>query len=663
MSEKIKITLEVDDKGSVKNVEQLGNKLDAAKKAGEKAADGIELTTKAAKKGASAFKRLGSAIKGGFAVGAVVKGLDMLSQGLMSNQKTQDIFNRAIIVFQGLINGTVEVLEPFFKAIMKAFTSPKEAWDDLVSAFEAGGKWINDNIIDGVLNFFIIRINDLQIGFLKAKKAWNDLTLDFEESAEIQDKINKLTAENSKLTEENGKKVDNIVAVYEKAKNSVVKAANTIKKNTKEAFDNSGAILAAEKNLARLQIAFQGIVEQYDRQSELQRQIRDDETKTIDERIAANEKLAEVLEEGQKKELENLEKQIAQQQIRLSNNKGNIEIENEILALQAEKTAVEAKYTGLKSEQLTNINSLEKEGIELKRAEMEGTIEANAIISQSNADLLADTLEGFDARQKALDDEFAQRSELLNTELSQLKEGTQAYVDAVNEKKILEAQFTSDSKALAKELADYKKEQDQKVREQAVDSLNKVMDVSKAFLENSNTQLDKDYENRVENLKKLGYTEEQISKMRDGELQKIDERARKNFEIAKNINYAQTLLSTIQGTQSAFTTANKSPLTALFPAYPYIQAGLAAAFGAAQLQQIGQSDYMSKMTPSAGGGGGMGSASGPSVGIIQGQMSQTSQLQAELNSQMRRPTRAYVVGQNVTTQQSLDRHILENATL
>ena len=88
MAEKIKITLEVDDKGSIKVVDQLGDKLDAAKKAGEKAADGIESTTKAAKKGESSFKRLGSAIKGGFAVGAVVKGLDMLSQGLMSNQKT-----------------------------------------------------------------------------------------------------------------------------------------------------------------------------------------------------------------------------------------------------------------------------------------------------------------------------------------------------------------------------------------------------------------------------------------------------------------------------------------------------------------------------------------------------------------------------------------------
>jgi len=51
------------------------------------------------------------------------------------------------------------------------------------------------------------------------------------------------------------------------------------------------------------------------------------------------------------------------------------------------------------------------------------------------------------------------------------------------------------------------------------------------------------------------------------------------------------------------------------------------------------------------------------VGIVSGQMNQTNQLQAQLNSQMSRPTRAYVVGQNVTSQQSLDRHIAQNATL
>ena len=617
MAEKIKVTLEVDESGSVKVVEKLGDKLDDVKKAGEKAVDGIESTTKAAKKGASAFKRLGSAIKGGFAVGAVVKGLDLLAQGLMSNQKTQDIFNRAMIVFQGLINGTVEVLEPFFKAIMKAFTSPKEAWDDLVSAFEAGGKWINDNIIDGVLNFFIIRINELQIGFLKAKKAWNDLTRDFEESAEIQDKINKLTAENSKLTEENGKKVDNIVAVYEKAKNSVVKAANTIKKNTQEAFDNSEAILNAEKNLGRLQIAFQGIVEKYDRQAELQRQIRDDETKTIDERIAANEKLAEVLEEGQKKELENLENQIAQQQIRLSNNKGNIQIENEILALQAEKTAVEAKYTGLYSEQKTNINALDKEGIELKRAEMEGTIEANAIIAQSEADLLADSLKGFDLKKQAMQEEFLARRKMLDDEIAANKEGTAAYVEAVNEKKILDAQYAADVKALTKE-------QQQFIEDQA--------------------QKEKDTNQAVQDAKMASVM---------GALAGVQALLGADSKYGKALAVAQAIISTYQGASKALGQGG------VFG--PVAAAGVIAQ-GLAQVRSIMSTD-LPEAPMGGGGGGSVSMPSGPSVGIIQGQMSQTSQLQAELNSQMRKPTRAYVVGQNVTTQQSLDRHILENATL
>ena len=619
MAEKIKFTIDIDDTGSAKVVDNLADKLNDVKKAGGKAADGIEESSKAAKKGETSFKKLGTSIKGGFAVGAAIKGLDLLAQGLMSNQKTQDIFNRALIIFQGLINGTVEVLEPFFKVIMRAFTSPKQAWDDLVGAFESGAKWINQNIIQGVLNFFIMRINDLEIGFLKARKAWNDLTRDFEESAEIQDKINKLTAENSKLTEENVKKVDNIVAVYEKAKKTVIDAAKTIQKNTQEAFDNSEAILAAEKNIVRLQIAMQGIIEKYDKQAELQRQARDNESNTIEERIKANEKLAEVLDEGQKKELENLEEQIAQQRIRLSNNKGNIQIENEIAALIQEKAGVESKYTGLRSEQMTNIFSLEKEGIELKKAAALGTIEANALMAQSEADLLANTLEGFAAKKQALTDEFMARRELLDSEIANNKEGTQAYIDAVNEKKLLDAQYVADVKSNESDLLKFQEEVNQKK---------------------------KDDDKSVAEAKMEALTQG---------ISGVQALVGEDSKYAKALAVSQAIINTYQGASKALAQGG-------------IFGGIAAAgviaSGLANVRAI-----MATETPEApmggggGGGGAMPSISGPSVGIIQGQMSQTSQLQAEMNAQMKRPTRAYVVGQNVTTQQSLDRHILENATL
>jgi hypothetical protein len=107
------------------------------------------------------------------------------------------------------------------------------------------------------------------------------------------------------------------------------------------------------------------------------------------------------------------------------------------------------------------------------------------------------------------------------------------------------------------------------------------VELSNAFLENSSKRLDADYDNRIAKLKELGYNEEQIANMRDAELERINERAKENFEIAKKLQYAQTLLSTIQGTQEAFTTANKSPITPFFPAYPFLQAAAAAAVQAA----------------------------------------------------------------------------------
>jgi hypothetical protein len=618
MAEKIKITLEVDESGSIKVVDQLGDKLDDVKKAGEKAADGIESTTKAAKKGESTFSKLGSAIKGAFAIGGVMKILDTLASLFMENQKVVNLLNQAMVVLQGVMNGVIEVLNPLFSALMRAFTSPKQAWDNLMESFQQGANWIKTNLIDFVFNKFIEWANDAQIAVLKLQKTWNEWTKDTEKAVEIQKEINALEKENGELQNENAKKIGNIKKVANDVKDFYVGVATTIAKSTKKAFDNKEVLANAEHNIERLGILFQGIVEKYDLMAEQQRQIRDDETKTISERIAANNELAKVLDEGAKKEKENLQARIGLLQTQQNLLGATKERSNEILSLQQELTAVDAKYAGLKSEQLTNINALEKEGIELKKAQAEGTIEANAIISQSNADLLADTLEGFDARQKALDDEFAQRSELLNTELSQLKEGTQAYVDAVNEKKILEAQFTADSKALASE----------RVR----------------FIgENAEAELE------IEKELQQGKVDAVM-----GAMAGLQTLLGEDSKYGKALAVAQAIISTYQGASKALGQGG------VFG--PVAAAGVIAQ-GLAQVRSIMATELPDSPMGGGSGGGSVSMPSGPSVGIIQGQMSQTSQLQAELNSQMRRPTRAYVVGQNVTTQQSLDRHILENATL
>ena len=619
MAEKIKITLEVDESGSIKVVDQLGDKLDDVKKAGEKAADGIESTTKAAKKGESTFSKLGSTIKSAFAIGGVMKILDTLGSLFMENQKVVNLLNQAMVVLQGVMNGVIEVLDPLFSALMRAFTSPKQAWDNLMESFQQGANWIKENLIDFVFNKFIEWANDAQIAVLKLRKAWNEWTGDTEEAKKIQEEINALQDENNKLNEENAKKVQNIQKVVSNVKEVVVGAFNTIAKSTKKAFDNKEILANAEFNINKLAALYTGIVEKYDLMAEKQRQIRDDETKTISERMQANEELAKILDEGAQKEKENLQSRIGILQTQQNLLGKTKERELEILSLRQELTGVDAKYAGLKSEQLTNINALEKEAIELKRAEAEGTIEANAIISQSEADRLADSLEGFDARKKAIDEEYKSRSELLATEISQLKEGTQAYVDAINEKKVLDAQYAADVRANETELAQFKKDKAQEEKELA-------QSVAQA----------------------------KVDALMSG-IQGVQELVSADSEYGKALAIAQAVINTYQGASKALGQGG------VFG--PIAAAGVIAS-GLAQVRSIMQTEL--PKSPMGGGGGGGSSASmpsGPSVGIVSGQMNQTNQLQAQLNSQMAKPTRAYVVGQNVTSQQSLDRHILQNATL
>lgn len=65
------------------------------------------------------------------------------------------------------------------------------------------------------------------------------------------------------------------------------------------------------------------------------------------------------------------------------------------------------------------------------------------------------------------------------------------------------------------------------------------------------------------------------------------------------------------------------------------------------------------------GGGSAGSAPsiGPSVGIVNSQIDSGTQIAQTLNNALNKPPKAYVVSQNVTTGQSLDRHIDQNATI
>ena len=221
------------------------------------------------------------------------------------------------------------------------------------------------------------------------------------------------------------------------------------------------------------------------------------------------------------------------------------------------------------------------------------------------------------AKQNGLDTEAIEIARL--NELNDIK--LQYAQEAYDAQKVLDDKAQADKDAAnAKELADAKMLQDAKFK-MAQDGLALISNITQLFG------------------------------------QKNEKQAKKAFQIDKAAKIASATMSGIEGTINAYKTAQSSPITALLPVYPVIQAGLAAAFAATNIAAIGQQKFEGGgpgPDVSAGGGGG---TQAPSFNVVGD--SGVNQL-AELQQQ---PTQAYVVCGEVTTAQALDRNRVQNATL
>ena len=145
----------------------------------------------------------------------------------------------------------------------------------------------------------------------------------------------------------------------------------------------------------------------------------------------------------------------------------------------------------------------------------------------------------------------------------------------------------------------------------------------------------------------------------------IGKLAGEDSKVGKAMAIASATISGIQGVMNAFQTANLSPITTVFPAYPYIQAGLAGAMALKNISAIKSVDSTGKgntgsiPAPSSGGGGAP--PLPPSFNVV-GQ-SDTNQLADAIGMQEQQPIQAFVVSNEVSTAQELDRNIVDGASI
>lgn len=136
-----------------------------------------------------------------------------------------------------------------------------------------------------------------------------------------------------------------------------------------------------------------------------------------------------------------------------------------------------------------------------------------------------------------------------------------------------------------------------------------------------------------------------------------EKQARIAFGIDKAAKLASATIAGIEGTIEAYKTAQKSPITAVFPVYPIVQAGLAGAFAATNIAKIAQTQFnangssVSSTTPSGG------QSYTPQFNVVGSSgVNQLAQVQQQ-------PVKAYITSGDVVSAMSLERNKLQKTSI
>ena len=348
----------------------------------------------------------------------------------------------------------------------------------------------------------------------------------------------------------------------------------------------------------------QGIIESFDLQAEKLRQVRDEERNTIDERIEANNKLKATLDEQEQAMLKQVDLQIAAAKAEYDKNQ-NQENTIRLLEAQQEKEAVLAQIAGFRSEQLSNDLALNREKLELEQS----ISDAEAERAINEATFNAEQIENEYLRLQALRDVANQEKQIEETRLTEkmnsYKVGTQAFQDAQNE------------------LLQFQQENGQKQKELERDI---------------NRAKQQEVTNALGNIAGI---------------------VGQNSKFGKAIAVVQAIRDTYAGANKALAQGG---------VFGFIGAAAVIAGGLANVKQITASQEPT--APSfARGGGSTPSVSTPTASAPQPPAfnivgaGAENQLAETIAGASQRPVKAFVTSQDVTTAQSLERNIVEGASI
>jgi len=403
-----------------------------------KVAKDTEKLDGATKKASKGFKGMGTAIKGvGMAlkaagIGLVIALFVALQEALGRNQKVMNAVNTVMTTVSTTFNQVADVLVDVYNWVTKS----SDRFDGLTKVI---GGLITVALTPLKLTFYAIKL-----GVQSAMLAWEDSFLgggDAGKIAELRVSIKETANDIKEVTVaslEAGKQVWNnlgdaigeIGAIGEMAIDGISKIS--VKAN----YEQAKATTAAQNSSKLAEAQIQGLIEKNDLLSETQRQIRDDETKTFAERIAANKELGDILDKQEVDMMKLADTRVASAKLELDANKDNIDLQVAYQQTLNDRAGVEAQVAGFRSEQLTNEVSLNKELLE------------------SQKEIRAEGLAGMELELQELQDAYDLKVEMAR----------KAGMDITD----ITAQYTKEQTAIKKTAADEEEALDKLVKDQKV---------------------------------------------------------------------------------------------------------------------------------------------------------------------------------------------------
>ena len=449
MAVKKTIELDVDIKKAQDDIRDIREQFTDLKKSIDSVEDSAKKTAKNTEKGfkglkgavdrvKKGFSGLGLAIKG-LGIGLVLEAFNTFKSVLQQNQVVSDAFAVAFGTVSNLFNDFINfVLNNWQKA-----TKP------ITDFFESD----TFNTVNDIFFEIVTRIKNIIEGIGGLGKALVKVfQRDFQGAAD--EAKNAITNFGDAIKGN----AEETISVQETVANTLKKVGDVIKENTKDAYENAKAEVEL-RNAAALAAAEQEKLRIANlKAAEDQRQIRDDVSRSIEERIAANKQLGVILEEGIKQEKELAEVQLAAAEAALANNSTNIELQAEVIRAQAAVLDIEERIGGLRSEQLTNENSLRQERLDLTLSQIDAENELLSIDQQLAIQLEKNILDRIELEKQANDQQYELAKQRTNAIIEEFGLYSEQFFIALKEQELVFKQTEANKTLLTRQGEDARRE-------------------------------------------------------------------------------------------------------------------------------------------------------------------------------------------------------------